>query len=155
MGVAAGSGLLFALALLGCSEDSPLAPQDVDRLTAAEEKWAARGYTDYTIEVVHNCSCPPSLRDRARIEVVGGSIRRVFLLGTLATVSDERRRWWRTVEELFQDIRNANDQPWLEHVTFSLDPINGFPTFVHWAAKASSQELEDIIIISNPQPLIP
>ena len=139
--------------LLGCSEGLPLAPADLDRLTVAEHQWASRGFVDYSFDMVHICDCPPSFRDRARIEVVGGTVARVTLLGTLAVITDSRRQLYRTVEEVFRDIRDANQAESWRRVTFSVDPTLGIPTYVHWAAKSSAPELELILQITNPQPL--
>ena len=143
----------FALWLLGCSDPLPVSPVDLDRLDTAEHQWAARGFANYSIDMVHICDCPPSFRDRARIEVVGGTVRQVTLLGTLAVITDSRKLRYRTVEDVFRDIRDANSQGSLQRVTFSLDPALGIPTYVHWAAKSAAPELELIIQISNAQPL--
>jgi hypothetical protein len=136
-----------------CSDSPPLAPTDLDRLDIAEHQWAARGYTNYSIDMVHLCDCPPSFRDRARIEVIGGTVQKVTLLGTLAVITDSRKLRYRTVEDVFRDIRDANAQGNWQRVTFSLDPVVGLPTYVHWTAKTSVPELELILQISNPQPL--
>lgn len=136
------------LGLVSCGT-LPLSPDDRERLDRAEARWAEAGYTDYTIEVVHYCSCPPSLHDRARIEVVDGTIRRVTLLSTLAIITDERLQHYRTVTDLFQDIRSASSQEAWERVTFSVDPVLGYPTYIHWAAKPAASELELTMVISN------
>ena len=140
--------------LFGCRTELPLSTTDQDRLTVAERQWASRGFTNYSIDLIHICSCPPSFRDRARIEVMGGTVQRVTLLGSLAVITDSRKQRYRTVEEVFQEIRDANGQESLKRVTFSLDPILGIPTYVHWAAKSATPELELIIEMSNPQPLL-
>jgi len=147
--------LCLGICLLGCSETLPLTPTDQDRLDIAEQQWANRGFTDYSVDMVHICECPPSFRDRARVEVVGGTVSRVTLLGTLAVITDSRTQLYRTVEDVFHDIRSANENGSWQSVSFSVDPVLGLPTFVHWAAKASAPELELIIEITNPQPLSP
>jgi len=143
-----------ALWLTACTE-LPLSPADEGRLDRAEILWANRGYRNYTIDVVHYCSCPPSLRDKARVEIVDGRIQRVILLSTAAFITDERLEHYRTVEDLFQDIRKARNEDAWERVTFSLDPTLGLPTYIHWAAKPAAQDLELIMVISNPQPFSP
>ena len=143
----------LAVWLVGCSDAPPLASTDLDRLDIAEHQWATRGYPNYSIDMVHLCDCPPSLRDRARIEVVGGTVQKVTLLSTFAVITDGRRLLYRTVEDVFHDIRDADAQGNWQRVTFSLDPIVGLPTYVHWVAKSSAPELELILQISNPQPL--
>ena len=148
--------LMFAgigLSLVACTEALPLSPSDLDRLDIAEHQWAARSFANYSIDMVHICDCPPSFRDRARIEVVGGTVRQVTLLGTLAVITDSRIQRYRTVEDVFRDIRETTSQGGFLRVTFSLDPVLGVPTYVHWAAKAGAPELELIVQISNPQPL--
>jgi hypothetical protein len=144
---------ILGLLLLGCRTELPLSSVDQDRLELAEHQWAGRSFTDYAIDMVHICDCPPSFRDRARIEVVGGTVQRVTLLGTLAVITDSRKQRYRTVEDVFRDIRDATSQGSYQRVTFSLDPVIGIPTYVHWAAKSGAPEFELIIQISNPQPL--
>ncbi len=138
---------------LGCADEPPLAPMDLDRLEIAEQQWAAREFPDYSIDMVHICDCPPSFRDRARIDVVNGTVQRVTLLRTFAVITDSRREQYRTVEEVFRDIREATSAGGFQRVTFSVDPISGLPTYVHWAARPAASEVELILIISNPQPL--
>jgi hypothetical protein len=138
---------------LGCADPPPLAPMDLDRLEVAEHQWAAREFADYSVDMVHICDCPPSFRDRARIEVVDGTVQRVTLLGTFAVITDSRREQYRTVEDVFRDIRQTTTEGGFQRVTFSVDPVLGIPTYVHWAARPAASEVELILIISNPQPL--
>ncbi len=56
-----------------------------------------------------------------------GTIQRVTLLSTLAIITDERLDHYRTVTDLFQDIRNAGSQDAWERVTFSVDPDPRIP----------------------------
>ena len=143
----------IGIGLVACSDALPVSPTDLDRLDLAEHQWAARSFANYSIDMSHVCDCPPSFRDRARIDVVGGTVRQVKLLGTLAVITDSRIQRYRTVEDVFRDIRNATRKNGYLRVTFTLDPVLGVPTYVHWAARSNAPELELILQISNPQPL--
>lgn len=143
----------IGISLVACTEPLPVSPSDLDRLEVAEHQWAARSFANYSIDMIHICDCAPSFRDRARIEVVGGTVHQVTLLGTLAVITDSRIQRYRTVEDVFREIREATSQGGYLRVTFSLDPVLGVPTYVHWAAKTNAPELELILQISNPQPL--
>lgn len=143
----------IGISLVACSEPLPVSSADLDRLELAEHQWAARSFANYSIDMAHVCDCAPSFRDRARIDVVGGTIRQVKLLGTLAVITDSRIQRYRTVEDVFREIRDATRQNGYLRVTFALDPVLGVPTYVHWAARSNAPELELIIQISNPQPL--
>ncbi len=146
---------LSAAILLPACTELPLSPEDAARLDVAAQQWAARGYRDYSIDVVHICDCPPSLRGRARIEVVNDTIKRVILLGTLAIITDQRLERYHTVEDLFEVVRQAQTDHTWERVTFTLDPVLGLPTYVHWDPKPGAENLDLILLVSNPQPLSP
>ena len=137
--------------------ESPLSPSELVGVDQGERLWAARGYTDYTIETRLECFCPPSLRDWAMIEVVSGRVRRVVLLTTLAVITDERLPWWRTVEEIFGDLHRANIENggWLKDVQLSLDPVLGYPTTISWLSKPKVQDAGLVQYFRNPQQLLP
>ena len=49
--------MILALGLAAC--ESPLSSSERLRLAAGEEKWAARGDGDYSIEMRRSCFCAP------------------------------------------------------------------------------------------------
>ena len=122
--------LCFVALLAGC--ESPFSSTEYFLLARAQHRWASRGFTDYSIESRQSCFCPPEVGEWARLVVVGGQIHRVILLRTGEVITDGRRNYWITVEQLFEAILEAGDNDELEDVDFSLDEQLGFPTFVRW-----------------------
>lgn len=148
-----GLGILVAM-LPACG--NPVSSSELRSLEEGARLWAARGYQDYSFEVRFECFCPPSLRDWARVEVVGGEVQRVVLLTTAAPVTDERLQWWPTIEKLFDDLRQANEgeNSWLADVRFTLDPGLGYPTRISWLAKPGVQDADLVLFLQNPRQLV-
>ena len=123
---------LLALSVASFSCGSPLSPTELTRLAVSEQRWASRGFADYSIETLASCFCPSELTTWARIEVVNGQVHRATLLATGEVITDSRLAYWHTVEELFASIRRANDDESLTDIRVSYDATLGFPTSVTW-----------------------
>jgi hypothetical protein len=119
-------------AALACH--SPLSPSERQRLRVAQQRWAAREFADYSIEMQSSCFCPGELNSWASVEVVGGQISRVVLLSSGEVITDYRLSWWQTVEQLFAELLAADAQAYLDDVSFTIDRELGFPAFVRWTA---------------------
>lgn len=125
--------LTFALLAAGLAScQSPISFMDRKLLAVAEEKWARRGFTDYAFEMRRSCFCPPEMGDWSRVEVAGGAVQRVVLLSSGTVITDFRRDYWPTVEELFEAIHRAAGEDWLDRVEFEFDETLGFPTLIRW-----------------------
>lgn len=122
---------LVAAALAAC--ESPVSPGEMRALAEAEARWAARGFPDYAIEMLHVCFCAPEVTQWARVEVVAGSVSRVVLLESGADMSAEQRSYFQTVEQVFGAIREANNHyGGLKDVIVEFDRTLGFPTEVNF-----------------------
>ena len=122
--------LCLGTLLLGC--ESPFSNSEYFLLSRGQRRWAGRGFTDYTIESRQSCFCPPEVGEWATLVVVGGRVQRVTLLRTGEVITDVRRQYWITVEQLFGAILESRSYEDLEDVDFSLDQEYGYPTFVRW-----------------------
>jgi len=144
-------GVAVLCGALACQ--SPLSPNELRRLAVNEGRWAARGFADYSIETLSSCFCPPDLSGWARIEVIGGQVRRATLLATGEVVTDARLSFWMSVEALFASIREANREDYLEDIRVSFDPDLGFPTLVEWIPRKGILDAGGSRRLRNAQPL--
>ena len=142
---------ILALGLLAC--ESPLSSSERLRLAAGEEKWAARGYGDYSIEMRRSCFCLPEVNAWARVEVVAGTVARVTLIDSGEIITDSRRTYWSTVEQLFSTLRETDEEDWLEDIEFTLDPALGYPTEIRWISPDNVLDAGAIQFLRNPAPL--
>lgn len=118
---------------LACA--SPLSPGESRALDAAEARWAARPFPSYSFETRIGCFCPPLLNEWSRVEVVNGSVTRVVLLESGTEVSPEERMYFRTVEQVFDHIRQSSESDWVEDVVVRFDLELGYPTLIRFVPK--------------------
>jgi len=142
---------MLAIGLLAC--ESPLSTSERLRLAEGEAKWAARGYRDYAIEMRRSCFCAPEVNGWARVEVVAGGVQRVTLLESGEVITDSRRSYWATVEQLFQSLRETEEGDWLEDIEFTLDRLLGYPTEISWISTPNVQDAGATQYLRNPAPL--
>lgn len=149
------TGRLLTAVLIGAALacESPLSPAERHRLVVAQQRWAARGFADYSIEMQSSCFCPTEVIGWASVEVIGGHINKVVLLSTGEVVTDYRLSWWRTVEQLFGELLAADRQEYLDDVSFTLDPALGFPSFVRWTPSANILDAGGTRTLRNARPL--
>jgi len=141
---------LATAALAGC--ESPLSPGELRDLAGAEARWAARNFPGYTIEMRQACFCPPEVTQWARVEVVAGQVNRATLLDSGTDVSPEKLVYFRTVEDVFRFIRQANQDDWLEDVVADYDPTLGFPTHVDFIPKRGILDAGSSFFMRNAAP---
>lgn len=142
---------LVAAGLASCH--SPISFNDRKLLAVAEEKWARRGFTDYAFEMRRSCFCPPELSDWSRVEVRGGAVQRVVLLSSGTVITDFRRDYWPTVEELFEAIHRAAAVDWVERVELEFDETLGFPTLIRWISAPNVLDAGGTDYLRNAVPL--
>ena len=146
-----GAMLLFLAGALACS--SPLSPDELEDLNEAEERWESRGFGDYSVETRTSCFCGTEVLEWVRIEVVNGHLTRATLLESGEIITDGRLQYWTTVEALFDSIRDANDDDYLNELNVVFDPTLGFPTYVEWIADDNVQDAGAVRSMRNARPL--
>lgn len=124
---------ILAGAALGCG--SPLSPYERRELEQAEARWAARPFESYSYEIRLGCFCPPTVTEWARVEVVGGTVSRVVLVESGAEVNSGDRAWFKTMEQLFTDIRQASRDEVYDDIVVRFDGDLGFPTSIQYIPK--------------------
>lgn len=142
---------ILALGLLAC--ESPLSSSERRLLAEGQARWAARGYGDYSIEMRRSCFCAPEVNDWARVEVVAGTVARVTLIQSGEIITDSRRTYWSTVEQLFSSLRESGEDDWLEDIRFTLDPLLGYPTEINWISTPNVQDAGATQYLRHPVPL--
>jgi hypothetical protein len=100
-----------------------------------------------------SCFCAPEVNGWARVEVVGGTVARVTLLESGEIITDSRRTYWDTVEELFRSLREIDEGDWLQDIEFTLDPVLGYPTEISWISTPNVQDAGATQFLRNPAPL--
>lgn len=128
----AARGSVLAAALLlaaapACGDDGgPTQPQRLD-LAAAEARWAAtRPAGDrYTMRQRRLCYCPSI--DPHTVRVEGGRIVSVVNDATGELLDADQRSWFRTVPELFDEVRRAIGQRGVLQ-SVSYHDTMGYPT---------------------------
>lgn len=126
--MARGVAWLVVLPAVGACAEDPIGPQ-VRRLSAAEALWRASSARDrYVISQVRECFC-----------ITGGAVFTVTVVNdTIVSVRNvttgddlprEQREWFRTVDQLFGEIRRAVASPGTLRLV-EYDVVRGIPTTV-------------------------
>lgn len=126
VGIAAG-------AALGCQ--SPFSPGERRELEQAEARWGARPFESYAYEIFHGCFCAPTITQWARVEVVNGTVNRVVLLESGDEVTSGEQAYFRTMEQVFNDIRQASRDATYKDIVVKFDRDLGFPTSIRYIPK--------------------
>jgi hypothetical protein len=116
------------LGTIGCS--SPLDNNEVLALAQARQRWASRGFDDYTFETRHGCFCPPEITGPVRITVRQGTILSVTLLETGALLPPADLVHWYTIEQLFARIPATAQQDGVADVGVVYDQALGYPASI-------------------------
>lgn len=145
--------MMCSVAMLGCGT-SPLSPAESNQLIAAEARWAARGFTDYSVEVRIVCGqCAPYLRERIRVDVIDGAFHRAVLVATGEDISDRYEGDGTPVESQFARIRRANGDLDLGDLVVTFDERFGYPAYVASRHDPSVQDADEAVYLSKLQPL--
>ena len=114
-----------ALMLSACHD--PMSPAE-SALASAESRWNASrpASNSYVFEQVRNCFCVTG-GVRHAVTVVNGNITGVRNLATGIELPADQRTWFRTVAQLFDDIRGAIKTPGVLQAA-EYDATMGYPT---------------------------
>jgi hypothetical protein len=140
--------------LLGCGED-PLSVAEVRDLVVAQQKWAARGFSDYAFITRQSCFCSPDMLLQVEVEVRGATIVSVTDVLADTLIRTELYSAWYTVEDLFERIRRAAAGSQIADVAVAFDPVLGYPTSFATQFDQSVLDAGGIIEITSVRPLDP
>lgn len=145
---------LFLAALAsGAACASPLSPAELLDLAAAEARWESRGFANYAIEERQSCFCPSEVAQWARLEVVNGTVVRVVVVESGAEIPQDQFVLFRTVEQVFDDIRGAADYESVADVVAAYDASLGFPTRVDLVPRQGLVDAGLAIYLRNATPI--
>ena len=117
---------LLPLVLGGCPD--PMHPEQV-ALEAAWTQWRAVRPSDDSYTLLQRRICYCLRTDEMRITVTRGAITAVVDAETGAAEAPETFAWYRTVDQLFAEVREARGRDgMLREVTYH--PTLGYPTLV-------------------------
>lgn len=145
--------ILLCLTLLGaCSVVGPLSPDERRALNAAETRWKARSFADYSYEIRVSCYCPPELSRWTRVSVRGGQVTDAQPVELDSPFPITTLSLWRPIDSLFVMVRRsgADGDSYLADVDVSFDAMLGYPTRIEFRAKkgvadgGSLYELRDV-----------
>ncbi|MFM2318118.1 MAG: hypothetical protein RLZZ215_739 [Pseudomonadota bacterium] len=109
-----------------------LAQKDLKALSAleaAEALWKQKRPAHYAYQLQPSCFCPPEYTQPIAIRVLQGKIQQAELVSSQKPLPPERQADAKTIEELFQLIRDAINRP-AASVNISYDPQYGFPSTI-------------------------
>ncbi len=141
--------LVAAILISGCS--SPLGPDELRDLAAAERRWVTYGYTNYSYETRILCFCPPELNEWVVVQVQGATITSMKSLSG----GDVPRSSWNerlTIEQLFRRISSYRPE-WVHDVEAQYDSLLGYPTIVSLAGKPGVVDIGMSYHVRNVKPL--
>jgi len=148
--------LLLLLILLGaCSSlTSPLSREERRQLDAAEIRWKARTFQDYSYEIRVDCFCAPEITRWTRVDVRGGQV-----VDAEAVESDPfpitTLSLWHPIDTLFAVIRRsaADNSSYLDDVDVEFDHTLGYPTRIELRAKKNVADGGALYLLREVRPL--
>ncbi len=142
-------GALALGAVGGCSDSLSVTASEIDSHFA---RWQAAGLRDYRYDFRRSCECAPAATRPATIEVIGGAVARVRFSGGEDLATSEERRFFPTIDELFELIAEAvRDKAAV--VVVSYHPVLGYPTNVSIDYRREVADDEFTIQASNLEAL--
>jgi hypothetical protein len=151
--------LLLAVLFVGSCRTptaSLLSGGELAALNRAESQWNARGFGDYVFETRLLCFCPPEITEWNRVEVRGGVITKVELVGSSPPVRGNPA-WFETIDSTFARLRrNANDPGFREtyqDIAVHFGASLGFPTDITYSERPGIADAGSTRMIRSVLPL--
>ena len=148
---------MAAVLLAACEFSSIVDVSDFRQVAAAEARWKARPFADYSYEVRVLCFCPPEITEWTRVTVRGGVVTAAVAVDPDPNCPIENIRYWVPIDSLFADLRlTMTDRAlrtYLEAIVVEYDPELGFPTRIEYRAKANVIDGGSQFLLRNVVPL--
>ncbi len=147
---------LLCLTLIGAgSLVGPLSPDERRELTAAEARWKARSFADYSYEIRVSCFCPPELSLWTRVSVRGGQVTDAQPVESDPQFPITTLSLWSPIDTLFGVIRRsaADNTSYLEDVDVAFDRALGYPTRIELRAKKNVADGGALYLLREVRPL--
>lgn len=131
--------ILIALVVGSCSSPTGLlSSSELRELDAAEARWRARGFADYTYETRTSCFCPAEINQWTRVHVRGGVVTRAERLEVDPPVDATNLSYWQPIDSAFSRLREAArtaSSNVFSDIKVEFDSTLGFPTRVEFVER--------------------
>lgn len=145
------------LVLAACEFSSIVDASDLRVAAAAEARWKARPFADYSYEVRVLCFCPPQITEWTRVTVQGGVVTSAEAIDPDPNAPIDDLRYWVPIDSLFADLRlTMTDRAlrtYLEAIVVEYDPELGYPTSIEYRAKSNVIDGGSQFLLRNVLPL--
>jgi uncharacterized protein DUF6174 len=126
----------------------------MQRFAAAQAKWEARPFADYSFETRTSCFCPPEINRWTRVSVRSGVV-----VSAEAVDPDPNYpitgSYWQPIDAVFADLhgRMTEQDSYLAEIAVEYDSQLGYPRSIHYRAKPNIADGGAVIEIRNVVPL--
>lgn len=148
---------MCALVLAGCEMSGVVDPGDFRELAAAEARWRARSFGDYSYEIRVLCFCPPEITQWTRVTVRSGAVTSAAAVDPNPNYPITNIQYWEPIDSLFVDLRRTMtdraSQTYLDEIVVEYDPHLGYPTFIEYRAKKNVMDGGSQFLLRNVTPL--
>jgi hypothetical protein len=135
------AGTAAVILVAACETSSIVDPGDLRILKAAEARWKARPFADYSYEIRVLCFCPPQITEWTRVTVRSGVVTSAEAVDPDPNVPIDNLRYWVPIDSLFVDLRlTMTDRAlrtYLDAIVVDYDPDLGYPTKIEYRAKTN------------------
>ena len=151
------AGLAVVMTVAACEFSSIVDTSDYRLAAAAEARWKARPFADYSYEVRVLCFCPPEITEWTRVTVRGGVVTSAEAVDPDPNFPIENLQYWVPIDSLFVDLRRTMtdraSQTYLDAIIAEYDPVLGYPTRIEYRAKANVIDGGSQFLLRNVVPL--
>ena len=149
--------LVVSAFLCACDLTSAVDARDLAALAKAESRWKARPFTDYSYEIRISCFCPPEINQWTRVTVRDGAVTAAEAVDPDPRFPITTLQYWQPIDSVFSDLfdamRTASSQTYLDAIIVDYDPVLGYPTNIEYRAKSNVADGGAVYSLRNVQPL--
>ena len=146
-----------ALVLAGCETSDLVAPDDLRELAAAEARWRARSFGDYSYEIRVLCFCAPEVTQWTRVTVRDGAVTAAEAVDPNSTYPITTIQYWEPIDSLFVDLRRSMtdraSKTHLDAIIAEYDPELGYPTNIEYRTNTNVIDGGSQFQLRNVKPL--
>lgn len=142
---------------MACNGSSIVGPNDFRRLAAAQARWAARPFADYSFEIRTFCFCPPEIAQWTRVSVRNGVVVDADAVEPDPNFPITTITYWQPIDSLFTNLHRAMStgafSSFYADINAEYDPELGYPTRIEYVEKPNVADAAATITVRNVVPL--
>lgn len=146
-----------ALVIAGCELSGVVDPGAFRELAAAEARWKARPFGDYSYEIRILCFCPPEISQWTRVTVRDGAVGTAEAVDPNPEYPITTLQYWGPIDSIFLDLRRTMtdraSHTYFDAIVAEYDPQLGYPTNIEYRAKANVADGGSQFLLRNVRPL--